>query len=317
MRTANRSIKSNYFAIAIGFNYLEAMDARSLECFSEIAARGSFRLAAKTLGLSQPALTARVQRLEDELGFALFERSVRGALLTERGRLFLPYARQSVDALARTRAAVAPIRDGGEGRLRVGYTPIAALSYAPPLVQAFRAAHPRVLLDLKEMTSEPIEAALAEGALDAGILHPPVRAEGLSLQRLRSAGLLVVMPRSDPLATRASADLGELADRAFVLVARRIGPYVFDRIISDCLAAGFHPRIVQEVETSVSVLGMVAAGMGLGLVVAPLAQFKHPDLAFVEPTGLSYRLEFSLAWRNGSGNPQVEALRSAASACFD
>ena len=292
------------------------MDARSLECFSEIASAGSFRLAAKRLGLSQPALTARIQRLEDELGFALFERSVSGAALTERGRLFLPHARQSVDALARTRAAAAPIRDGGEGRLRVGYTPIAALSFAPRLISAFHSVRPRVVLDLKEMTSEPIEAALAEGVLDAGIVHPPVRTAGLSLQRLQSAGYLAVVPRSDPLAARPSVHLGDLADRSFVLVARRIGPYAFDRIISDCLATGFHPRIVQEVETSISVLGMVAAGMGAGLVVAPLAQFKHPDLAFMDLTGLSYRLEFSLAWREeGSDNPLVDALKAAAAHC--
>ena len=291
------------------------MDARSLECFSEIASAGSFRLAAKRLGLSQPALTARIQRLEDELGFALFERSVSGTALTERGRLFLPHALQSVDALARARAAAAPIRDGGEGRLRVGYTPIAALSFAPRLISAFQSVRPRVVLDLKEMTSEPIEAALAEGVLDAGIVHPPVRTAGLSLQGLQSAGYLAVVPRSDPLAARPSVHLGDLADRSFVLVARRIGPYAFDRIISDCLATGFHPRIVQEVETSISVLGMVAAGMGAGLVVAPLAQFKHPDLAFMDLTGLSYRLEFSLAWREGSDNPLVDALKSAAAHC--
>ena len=292
------------------------MDARSLECFSEIASAGSFRLAASRLGLSQPALTARIQRLEDELGFALFERLATGAALTERGRLFLPHARQSVDALARMRAAAAPIRDGGEGRLRVGYTAIAALSFAPRLINAFHSAHPRVLLDLKEMTSEPIEAALAEGSLDAGILHPPVRAGGLALQRLQSAGYLAAVPKADPLAARPSVHLGDLSGRSFVMVARWVGPYAFDRIISDCLAAGFHPRIVQEVETSVSVLGMVAAGMGVGLVVAPLAQFKHPDLAFIPLTGLSYRLEFSLGWRAGSDNPLIDACRDCALNCF-
>ena len=302
--------------MAIHFPYRFAMDARSLECFSEIASAGSFRLAAKRLGLSQPALTARIQRLEDELGFMLFERSAGGAVLTDRGRLFLPHARQSVDALARTRAAAAPIRDGGEGQLRVGYTPIAALSFAPPLIHAFRTAHPRVVLDLKEMTSEPIETALAEGVLDAGVLHPPVRAGGLSLQTLQSAGFLAVVPRADPLAAQPSLHLADLADKSFVMVARWVGPYVFDRIISDCLAAGFHPRIVQEVETSISVLGMVAAGVGVGLVVEPLAQFKHPDLAFVALTGLSYRLAFSLAWRDGNNNPLVDALKSAAAQRF-
>lgn len=292
------------------------MDARSLECFLEIATIGSFRLAARRLGLSQPALTARIQRLEDELGFALFTRTAKGAALTQRGRLFLPHARQSVDALARTRAAVAPIRQGDEGRLRLGYTPIAALSFAPPLIHAFRRAHPRVVLDLTEMTSEPIEVALAEEALDAGLLHPPVRTDGLALQSLGSAGFLAVLPRHDPLAARDSLQLADLAERSFVMVSRAIGPYVFDRIVSDCLAAGFHPRIVQEVQTSISVMGMVAAGMGIGVVIAPLAQFKHPDLVSVPLAGLSYRLPFSLSWRAESDSPLIEALAAAATESF-
>ena len=288
------------------------MDARSLECFLQIAATGSFRLAAKRLGLSQPALTTRIQRLEDEVGFALFVRSANGTALTERGRLFLPHARQSVEALARTRAAVAPIRQGDQGRLRFGYTAVSALSVAPRLIHAFRRAHPRVALDLTETTSEPIEEALADGAVDAGLLHPPVRVDGLSLQTLQSVGYVVVVPKADPLAARRRVPLADLADKSFVMVARSIGPYAFDRMVSDCLAAGFHPRIVQQVETSISVLGMVAAGMGIGLVIEPLARFRHPDLAFVALTDLSYRLGFSLAWRTGSDHPLVDALAATA-----
>lgn len=89
-----------------------------------------------------------------------------------------------------------------------------------------------------------------------------------------------------------------------------------DRIVSDCLAAGFHPRIVQEVQTSISVLGMVAAGMGTGVVIEPLAQFRHPELAFVPLGGLSYRLPFSLAWRAGGDNPLIDALAAAAAKSF-
>ncbi len=287
------------------------MDTRSLECFLEIALAGSFRLAAKRLNLSQPALTSRIQRLEDELGFALFDRLASGVVLTARGRLFMPHARQSVESLARTRAAAAPIRDGDEGRLRIGYTAIGALSLAPCLIHTFRRAHPRVVLDLTEMTSEPIEAALADGAVDVGLLHPPVRAGGLSLQTLQSVGYVAVVPRADPLAARKRVPLADLADKSFVMVARPVGPYAFDRIISDCLAAGFHPRVVQEVQTSISVLGMVAAGMGIGLVVEPLARFRHPDLAVVALTGLSCRLGFALAWQTGTDNPLINALREA------
>ena len=292
------------------------MDTRSLECFLAIVSAGSFRLAAKRLGLSQPALTARIQRLEDELGFAVFERSASGVVLTARGQLFLPHARQPVDALARTRAMVGPIREGDEGRLRIGYTAIGALSLAPPLVHAFHRAHPRVALDLTEMTSEPIEAALADGTIDAGLLHPPVRVGGLSLQTLRSVGYVAVVPKADPLATQPHVPLAGLADKSFVMVARSIGPYAFDRFVSDCLAAGFHPRIVQQVETSISVLGMVAAGMGIGLVIEPLARFKHPDLAFVALTDVTYRLAFALAWRSGNDHPLVEALKATSVRCF-
>lgn len=163
---------------------------------------------------------------------------------------------------------------------------------------------------------EPIEVALAEEALDAGLLHPPVRAGGLTLQSLGSAGFLAVLSRRDPLATETSLHLADLAERSFVMVSRAIGPYVFDRIVSDCLAASFHPRIVQEVQTWISVLGMVAAGMGTGVVIAPLAQFKHPDLAFVPLKGMSYRLPFSLAWRAESDSPLIDALAAAATESF-
>ena len=92
------------------------------------------------------------------------------------------------------------------------------------------------------------------------------------------------------------------------MVARRIGPVIFDRIVGCCLAAGFQPRIAQEANTSISVLGMVAAGMGVGFIISPLARFSHPGIAIVDLAEPELDLGVALAWAADTDNPLVQAL---------
>lgn len=284
------------------------MDTRSLECFVTVARAGGMRPAAKLLNITQPALTTRIRRLEDEIGFALFERRGRGLSLSERGRLFLPRAAKAVEAMAETRVSADLIAEGREGPLRFGYTPIAALSVVPPLLRAFKAARPMVRIEPHEMTSHPVERAIVEGDLDAGVLHPPVSEQGLRLEVFGAYGFKVVLPSSHRLAGRKRLRFAELAEEDFVMVARRIGPGIFDRIVGCCLAAGFQPRILQETNTSVSLLGMVAAGMGVGLVIAPLTRFSHPGIAIVDLAEAGPTLGFALACAAEADNPLAEAL---------
>ena len=292
------------------------MDTRSLECFVAVSTFGTLRAAARALNLTQPALTTRIHRLEDQLGFALFARSRRGVTLTEHGRLFLPQARQAVAALRRTRDGAAAIRAGGAGTLRLGYTALGALGCVPALIRAFQAERPSVRLEVQEITSGPIETALAGGDLDAGVLHPPIATAGLALHDLLTVGFKVTLPAGHALAARSRLALADLRDERFILVARAIGPHAFDQMVSRCLAAGFHPHIVQEVQTSISVLGMVAAGMGIGLVVEPLSRFRHPDLVFIDLDEPTAGLTFSLAWCQDRDNPLVAALHATAQRIF-
>ena len=286
------------------------MDTRSLECFVAVARIGGVRAAARELNLTQPAVTTRIKRLEDEIGFPLFERRGRGIELSERGRLFLPRAIATVEAVAETRTSATLIRDGREGVLRIGYTALGALSIVPPLLRAFKDARPEVLLELREMTSHPIERALAQRELDAGILHPPVSEDSLKLEPLVAYGFKAVLPKAHRLASESTLRLADIAGEPFVMVGRHVGPAIFDRLMSACLAAGFQPAIVQETYTSLSVLGLVAAGVGVGLVIEPITRFAHPDICVIDLTDEMPVLGFAIASRQEAENPLLNALIS-------
>lgn len=308
MATQIDNNQSKLFAVSIVIHYRFLMDTRSLECFVTVAQIGGVRAAARALNLTQPAVTTRIKRLEDEIGFPLFERRGRGIALSERGRLFLPRAIATVEAMAETRTSAALIRDGREGVLRIGYTAIGALSIVPPLLRAFKDARPEVLLELREMTSHPIERALARRELDAGILHPPVSEESLTLEPLTAYGFKAMLPKAHKLASARTLCLADIADEPFIMVGRHVGPAIFDRLMSCCLVAGFQPSIAQETDTSLSVLGLVAAGAGVGLVIEPIARFAHPDIRVIDLTDAMPTLGFAVASRGDVQNPLVEAL---------
>jgi len=95
---------------------------KQIEAFVEVVRRGTVSRAAEALGVTQPALTARLHGLERELGQMLFARSGRGVRLTDAGRAFLPHAERTLLAVADGRAAVADLASGRAGRLVIGAT---------------------------------------------------------------------------------------------------------------------------------------------------------------------------------------------------
>lgn len=270
------------------------MELKQWRCFVTLAEIGNIRRAASLLAVSQPALSVRIQRLEEELGFALFDRQARGVRLTEQGVRLLPHAKRLLSRAAETDEAARAIGRGAFDRLEIGVTPIAALSFFPDAMRVFSAAYPGVVLALTEGLSDELEEAVAHRRLDLAVVHPPSSRDDLVVREVARNRFVAVVPAAHRLAGAERIEAADLRHETLVGVRREIGPVVFDRIASYFSRAGITARVNQCATSSISLVGLVAAGAGIGLVVESLACIARPDIRFVplsdEPPSLGYAM---------------------------
>src|SRR6478735_7504252 len=135
---------------------MASVQLAQIQGFLEVARRTNVSRAADSLGITQPALTARLQALEQELGQSLFVRTRRGVQLTDAGNAFLPYAEQAVAALASGIAEVAEVSAGGGGEVALAVAPQVSTYVLPHLLTRFAADHPGVRLVVRTAHSEEI-----------------------------------------------------------------------------------------------------------------------------------------------------------------
>jgi DNA-binding transcriptional LysR family regulator len=273
------------------------MDVRTLACFVAVAEDLHFRRAAERLHLTQPALSMRIRSLEDEIGAPLLERDRRHVALTPAGAAFLDHARAAVGHAAQAKAEALRAARGEAGQLRLGFTVIAFYGVLPEAVRAFRERFSGVDIELQEMNSPLQEAALAAGEIDLGIVHPPLDTPGLAVRPLSHDELVLALPASHPLAARARVPLAALRGEPFLIAPRRIGPNIYDRVIAYFQAAGFSPSIVQEVTPMTTLIGLVAAGVGMGFVTEPMASIARRGVIYRRMQETPPRLPMVAAWR--------------------
>src|ERR671915_2447161 len=151
---------------------------KQMECFLAVARLGNVSRAAEEMYLTQPALTARIKALEEELGDQLFVRTSRGMRLTEAGREFLEYAERIVGSFEEGKRRLEELRGGSGGRPRIGASPRVGTYALPGLLERFAAAHPRVSISVRTGHSEAIlEMTLKEEAqlgLTRAMRHPEI-----------------------------------------------------------------------------------------------------------------------------------------------
>lgn len=167
---------------------------RQLECLVAVADHGSFRRAAAALGISQPALSAQVQAVEESLGVQVFERDRRSVLVTPAGEDIVGRARE---ALAAVDAVGDAARRRGEplvGPLRLGVIPTIAPYWLPALLPAVRTKFPKLELVLREEQTHRLLAQLGSGQLDVALLAIPIPGDVTTATIAREA-FVVAAPR--------------------------------------------------------------------------------------------------------------------------
>lgn len=283
------------------------MELRHLRYFVATAELEHFGRAAARLSIVQPALSKQIRQLEAELGTALFERLPRGVRLTAAGRGFLDDARallQQADAAAQRARDTAA---GRAGKLRVGFVDTAIYhAVLPRIFHAFRQRYAAVQLELVQQTSFLQGDALRNHALDIGfVFHRPGNLPTLARHPVARDPIVLAAPAKHPLARRRSVRLAELKDEPFVWIPRAVSPPFYDAVFSACARHGFAPRIVQEGQTDLTILSLVAAGAGLSFCVASAAQRKPRELALVRISDFELIVQLEAIWRTDGTNPAL------------
>lgn len=252
------------------------MDVRLLEAFRAVVDHRSVTAAAGAMGLTQPAVSTQIARLEETIGFALFERSGGRLKPTPEGMLFYAEASRVLGEVDRLQAATAQIREGQAGRLTIASHPWAAISLLPRLVSEFVGRRPGVSVRLVSRHSDVVSQLLPSESFDIGIAELPVDETAVKVSRFQMRCVVILPPRH-PLAARKVLTPRTLSGLQAVVPARTL--QLSQRLVAAFAAAGATLNVVAEAEFVASVCGLVAAGTGWALVDPLSAEsFAHLGL---------------------------------------
>ncbi|HOF05521.1 MAG TPA: LysR family transcriptional regulator [Syntrophales bacterium] len=289
------------------------MELRHLTYFIAVAEELHFGRAAQRLHISQPPLSQQIRRLEEEIGVRLLNRTKRRVEITPAGEAFLAEARQII-AAAEEAVRRAVRADKGEiGSLAVGFIGSANYSVLPPVIREFRRRFPDVEISLTEMnTSNQIEA-LRAGRIQAGFLRPPpgIEAAGLATAPVFREPLVVAMSQNHPLQGELTLPLRLLAKESFIMIPRRRGPGYFDYLITLCRQEGFSPYIVLEASQFHTIIGLVAAELGIAVVPASMQRSRFAGVVFRTVAGGAETV-LHMAWMNNSNSPVLDNFLTVA-----
>jgi len=252
----------------------EILDLRAFQAVVDLE---SFHRAAEALNISQPALTRRIQKLEQSIGAPLLDRTTRHVAATATGQELLPLVRRMLEEFD---GSLFALKDGGSqrrGLITMACVPTAAFYFLPTVIKKFGADYPHIRLRIRDLTANEGLQAVARGEVEFGINLMGNSDPDLSFEPLIDDPFVLAMRKDHPLAAHEELNWGQLDGYPLVVVDRSSG----NRALLDGALAKHNLRLnwfyeVTHLNTS---LGLVEAGLGIS-VLPRLAtpQEEHPYL---------------------------------------
>lgn len=285
------------------------MELRHLRYFVAVAEESHFGRAAALLHIAQPPLSQQIKQLEAELGVVLLNRTTRRVELTPAGARFLERART---ILAETEAATLEakrVSSGEVGSVSVGFVGTATYAVLPRLAQVVKKELPDLQLDLHgEILTPDLVSGLRDHSLDLAVLRPPVAEADIEVSTLRRERLVAVLPTRHPLAIHSTVDIADLRDETFICYPSHHRSVMYPTLLDACRTAGFHPRHIQEVSETSTLVVFVAGGLGVALVPESVQNLAVSGASFLPLAGVPPMVELSVATRMGEASPHVRRV---------
>ncbi|AMO22900.1 LysR family transcriptional regulator [Ramlibacter solisilvae] len=235
-----------------------------LRAFAAVGELQSFAAAARTLHLSQPALSRRIAHLEDQLGVRLLDRTTRSVELTPLGQRFLGEIRSLIASLDRSVVSLHDVAQLEAGDVTVGCVFSAVHHFLPGVIRSFRAQHPHVLVRIIEEGADEVLTFVKTGEADFALNYTGMQDPEVEFTPLLREPFVVACPADHPLAQRRAVRWDELADHPYALVSHASRNRV---LIDQALAEVARlPRPVCEVRHVSTLIGLVEHGLAIAVV---------------------------------------------------
>lgn len=286
--SATMKVKRRLLDNSLTLLYCRGMlDIHRLHVLKTVVDVGSMKAAAAALGYTSSAISQSVAALERDTQTALFEKAGRGVRPTQAGLLLARHASAVIARVHEAEEALEALRAGQAGRLQVAAFPTAGATLVPDALALFRAAHPHVAVDLDVVEPDDAVERLRAGRIDLAVVEdeaasaPDDNDDDVIWTHLLDDSYRAVVPRTHPLAARRHIKLGDLAEDSWIGMSTDVCDWLVT-ISRACGRAGFSPDITIEADDFSTILGFVAAGLGVSMV--PLLGLDSvPDSACVLP----------------------------------
>lgn len=255
-------------------------DLNDLQAFRAVVELGSFRKAAESVHISQPALSRRIEKLEDALGVRLFERTTRSVALTTVGRVFARSAEQLLDDLDVALLGIRDVSSSRLGHVTIACVPSVAYYFLPNVVANYHRRFPRIRVKLLDSSANEVLGAVINGEADFGVSFMGSQESEIEFKVLLEERFVAACRRDHPLAGKKRVTWNELYEHEYVSVDKTSG----NRLLLDQALSAVAPRAPSICETRhvTTMLGLIEAGLGVAAVPSmAMPADDHPILTSV------------------------------------
>lgn len=266
------------------------MELLQIQYFIEVARIEHVTEAARKLHVTQSSLSRTIQRLEEDLGVPLFNRTGRTLRLNEYGRRFLRRAERALLELEQGKKELIDLSGSEHHTLKLAVTTASTL---PNILREFRKKMPHIHFHVQMVTTQDMITLLQRGEVDVALSSPSIQADDIECQTVCFDRILVAVPKGHRLANRKKIPLVELRNEWFVGVKKGFGTR--DLVDSICKSVGFEPRYVYEGDEPARLSALVEAEIGVAFMPST-ARKKTEQICYLQVEGLDLKREIVLVW---------------------
>ncbi|CDX14617.1 putative DNA-binding transcriptional regulator [Mesorhizobium sp. ORS 3324] len=286
-------------------------ELRRFRYFLAVAEELHFARAAERLHMAQPPLSVQIRKLEEEVGFRVFERTSRNVALTEAGRVLLAGTRNAMDELQRAVYSGQQTERGHLGHVRIGFVSSGGVTFLPKLLRQLSRSLPEVQTQTRQFSSNGALEALAQRNIDLAVVRTPFVGDKLQHRTILRDRVVIVLPDDHPMCRRKRIRLHEMQHEKFVLYPPNEGYAAYSVVQRACLAAGFAPLVAEFVDDVYGMLGLVSAGVGVALMPEAISRLNVDGVVFRPLPEIEERFELSLVWRAEDKRRLISAVVEA------